>query len=36
MLSDVDEIPNPKRMTKFNIKNKYFLFYSKKFSSKNK
>jgi len=34
MISDIDEIPNPKKITEFNIKNKYACFIQKNFQSK--
>jgi beta-1,4-mannosyl-glycoprotein beta-1,4-N-acetylglucosaminyltransferase len=34
MISDVDEIPNPKRISEFNIKNKYGCFIQKNFQAK--
>ena len=34
MISDIDEIPNPKKIKEFNIKNKYACFLQKNFQSK--
>ena len=34
MISDVDEIPNPKKISEFNIKNKYACFVQKNFQIK--
>ncbi len=34
MISDIDEIPNPKKLDEFNIKNKYACFLQKNFQSK--
>ena len=34
MISDIDEIPNPKKLDEFNIKNKYACFMQKNFQSK--
>ena len=34
MISDIDEIPNPKKIEKFNIKNKFACFLQKNFQSK--
>jgi beta-1,4-mannosyl-glycoprotein beta-1,4-N-acetylglucosaminyltransferase len=34
MISDIDEIPNPKKINEFNIKNKYACFLQKNFQSK--
>ncbi len=34
MISDIDEIPNPKKIEEFNIKNKYACFLQKNFQSK--
>ena len=34
MISDIDEIPNPKKLKDFNIKNKYGCFLQKNFQSK--
>ena len=34
MISDIDEIPNPKKLEEFNIKNKYACFLQKNFQSK--
>ncbi len=34
MISDIDEIPNPKKIRDFNIKNKYACFLQKNFQSK--
>ena len=34
MISDIDEIPNPKKLGEFNIKNKYACFLQKNFQSK--
>ena len=34
MISDIDEIPNPKKIGEFNIKNKYACFLQKNFQSK--
>ena len=35
MISDIDEIPNPKKIDEFNIKNKFACFLHKKLSIKN-
>jgi beta-1,4-mannosyl-glycoprotein beta-1,4-N-acetylglucosaminyltransferase len=34
MISDIDEIPNPKKIKEFNIKNKYACFLQKNYQSK--
>ena len=34
MISDIDEIPNPKKIDEFNIKNKFACFLQKNFQSK--
>ena len=34
MISDIDEIPNPKKIREFNVKNKYACFLQKNFQSK--
>ena len=34
MISDIDEIPDPKKIKEFNIKNKYACFFQKNFQSK--
>ena len=34
MISDIDEIPNPKKIEEFNIKNRYACFLQKNFQSK--
>ena len=34
MISDIDEIPNPKKISEFNVKNKYACFLQKNFQSK--
>ena len=34
MISDVDEIPNPKKISEFNVKNKYACFIQKNFQAK--
>ena len=34
MISDIDEIPNPKKIEEFNIKNKFACFLQKNFQSK--
>ena len=34
MISDIDEIPNPKKLNEFDIKNKYACFLQKNFQSK--
>ena len=34
MISDIDEIPDPKKIKEFNIKNKYACFLQKNFQSK--
>ena len=34
MISDIDEIPDPKKIEEFNIKNKYACFLQKNFQSK--
>ena len=34
MISDIDEIPNPKKLSEFNVKNKYACFIQKNFQSK--
>ena len=34
MISDIDEIPNPKKLEEFNIENKYACFLQKNFQSK--
>ena len=34
MISDIDEIPNPKKIDEFNVKNKYACFLQKNFQSK--
>ena len=34
MISDIDEIPNPKKIDKFDVKNKYACFLQKNFQSK--
>ena len=34
MISDIDEIPNPKKFEEFNVKNKYACFLQKNFQSK--
>ena len=34
MISDIDEIPDPKKIKEFNIKNKYACFLQKNFSLK--
>ena len=34
MISDIDEIPNPKKIFEFNIKNKYACFIQKNFQAK--
>ena len=34
MISDIDEIPNPKKLEDFNVKNKYACFLQKNFQSK--
>ena len=34
MISDIDEIPNPEKISEFEIKNKYACFMQKKFSIK--
>tara|TARA_B100000575_G_C23077728_1_gene620831 strand:- start:51 stop:842 length:792 start_codon:yes stop_codon:yes gene_type:complete len=34
MISDIDEIPNPKKFNEFNIKNRYACFLQKNFQSK--
>ena len=36
MISDVDEIPNPKKINDFNTNKKYACFLQKNFQSKNK
>ena len=35
MISDIDEIPDPKKIKEFNVKNKYACFLQKNFQSKN-
>ena len=34
MISDIDEIPDPKKLSEFNVKNKYACFMQKNFQSK--
>ena len=34
MISDIDEIPNPKKIDEFNIENKFACFLQKNFQSK--
>ena len=34
MISDIDEIPDPKKIKEFNVKNKYACFLQKNFQSK--
>ena len=34
MISDIDEIPNPKKINEFNVKNKFACFLQKNFQSK--
>ena len=34
MISDIDEIPNPKKLDEFNIKNKFACFLQKIFNQK--
>ena len=34
MISDIDEIPDPKKISEFKIKNKYACFMQKNFQSK--
>ena len=34
MISDIDEIPNPKKISEFNVKNRYACFMQKNFQSK--
>ena len=34
MISDIDEIPNPKKISEFNVKNKYACFIQKNFQAK--
>ena len=34
MISDVDEIPDPKKINEFDVKNKYACFLQKNFQSK--
>tara|TARA_Y100000031_G_scaffold84930_1_gene93614 strand:+ start:2523 stop:2822 length:300 start_codon:yes stop_codon:yes gene_type:complete len=34
MISDIDEIPNPEKISEFEIKNKYACFMQKNFQSK--
>ena len=34
MISDIDEIPDPKKISSFDVKNKYACFLQKNFQSK--
>jgi len=34
MISDIDEIPDPKKINEFNIKNKFACFLQKNYQSK--